>query len=95
MLAQKQPHIQRVRNSSLVERLCAEDVTGLNTPPKLRVRLYEYCTRVGRTQRVTSPGFRPYETDKGNPADGTQGLNTGEWYSYRRAVEEHSALAEA
>ena len=29
MLAQKQPHIQRVRNSSLVERSCAENVTGL------------------------------------------------------------------
>ena len=25
MLAQKQPHIQRVRNSSLVERSCARD----------------------------------------------------------------------
>ena len=53
MLAQKQPHIQRVRNSSLVERLCAEDVTGLNTPPKLRVRLYEYCTlREGRRSYI-------------------------------------------
>ena len=29
MLAQKQPYIQRVRNSSLVERSCAENVTGL------------------------------------------------------------------
>ena len=28
MLAQKQPHIQRVRNSSLVERSCAENVRG-------------------------------------------------------------------
>ncbi len=27
--------IERVRNSSLVEWLCAENVTGLNTPPKL------------------------------------------------------------
>ena len=36
MLAQKQPHIQRVRNSSLVERLCAENLTGLNLTPKLR-----------------------------------------------------------
>ncbi len=26
--------IERVRNSSLVEWLCAENVTGLNTPPK-------------------------------------------------------------
>ena len=29
MLAQKQPFIQRVRNSSLVKWLCAEYVTGL------------------------------------------------------------------
>ncbi len=29
MLAQKQPFIERVRNSSLVEWSCAEDVTGL------------------------------------------------------------------
>ena len=35
MLAQKQPHIQRVRNSSLVECLCAENVTGLKHTPKL------------------------------------------------------------
>ena len=28
MLAQKQPYIQRVRNSSLVERACAENVRG-------------------------------------------------------------------
>ena len=28
MLAQKQPHIKRVRNSSLVERSCAENVRG-------------------------------------------------------------------
>jgi hypothetical protein len=27
--------IERVRNSSLVQGLCAENVTGLNTPPKL------------------------------------------------------------
>ena len=36
MLAQKQPFIQRVRNSSLVERLCADNLTGLNLTPKLR-----------------------------------------------------------
>ena len=38
MLAQKQPSIQRVRNSSLVERSCAENVRGWNAPPKLRNR---------------------------------------------------------
>ncbi len=31
MLAQKQPFIQRVRNSSLVERSCAENVRGAKT----------------------------------------------------------------
>ena len=36
MLAQKQPCIQRVRNSSLVERSRAENDRGSNTPPKLR-----------------------------------------------------------
>ena len=35
MLAQKQPFIKRVRNSSLVECPCAEDLTGLNYIPKL------------------------------------------------------------
>ena len=35
MLAQKQPYIQRVRNSSLVEWFCAENLTGLNCTPKL------------------------------------------------------------
>jgi hypothetical protein len=36
MLAQKQPLIQRVRNSSLVQRFCAENSTGLKHTPKLR-----------------------------------------------------------
>ena len=35
MLAQKQPFIKRVRNSSLVEWPCAEDLTGLKCTPKL------------------------------------------------------------
>jgi len=35
MLAQKQPYIKRVRNSSLVEWFCAENVTGLSIQPKL------------------------------------------------------------
>jgi hypothetical protein len=35
MLAQKQPLIERVRNSSLVEWLCAENLTGLSIQPKL------------------------------------------------------------
>ena len=40
MLAQKQPYIKRVRNSSLVERPCAENVTGLNRLPKLWIGPY-------------------------------------------------------
>ena len=42
MLAQKQPLIYRVRNSSLVERLCAENLTGLRYKPKLRLHT-EVC----------------------------------------------------
>ena len=37
MLAQKQPFIKRVRNSSLVEWFCAENLTGLNCIPKLGI----------------------------------------------------------
>ena len=35
MLAQKQPYIKRVRNSSPIEWLCAENSTGLKHIPKL------------------------------------------------------------
>ena len=48
MLAQKQPYIQRVRNSSLVEWFCAENLTGLNDTPKLRNSkelVEEHCIR--------------------------------------------------
>ena len=59
MLAQKQPLIQRVRNSSLVECLCAEDITGLNIKPKLGIAhcavVEERCV-VGRRDTVRSPG---------------------------------------
>ena len=44
MLAQKQPLIKRVRNSSLVEWFCAENVTGLSVVPKLGI---VHCTVVG------------------------------------------------
>ena len=47
MLAQKQPHIQRVRNSSLVER-CAENVRTEHTTPKHRIpqgMVEEHCWR--------------------------------------------------
>ena len=37
MLAQKQPYIKRVRNSSPVEWPCAENSTGLKHTPKLRI----------------------------------------------------------
>ena len=39
-MAQKQPSIQRVRNSSLAERVCAENDRGSNTPPKLRNEIF-------------------------------------------------------
>ena len=48
MLAQKQPYIKRVRNSSLVECPRAEDLTGLNDIPKLGMHLCmvgERCMR--------------------------------------------------
>ena len=48
MLAQKQPSIKRVRNSSLVECPRAEDVTGLNSIPKLGMQkcmVGERCMR--------------------------------------------------
>ena len=35
MLAQNQPLIQRVRNNTRFERLCAENLTGLNLAPNL------------------------------------------------------------
>ena len=42
--------IERVRNSSLVESACAEDVTGLNHAPKLRQRHY---VLLGRERSVS------------------------------------------
>ena len=45
--------LERVRNSSLVEWSCADNVTGLNTPPKPRLRFYRgvgerrVCSEVG------------------------------------------------
>ena len=53
MLAQKQPLIQRVRNSSLVERLCAENLTGLNLTPKLR----QYSNVLGGVYRSENAGM--------------------------------------
>ena len=50
MLAQKQPRIKRVRNSSLVEWLGAENVTGLKYIPKLGIAhcavVEERCIKV-------------------------------------------------
>ena len=51
MLAQKQPYIERVRNSSLAERCRAENVRGSNTPPKLRSR------KVGRGALLESRSY--------------------------------------
>ena len=49
MLAQKQPRIKRVRNSSLVEWSCAENSTGLKHIPKLRITVCGYrLTVIGK-----------------------------------------------
>ena len=60
MLAQKQPLIQRVRNSSLVEWFCAENVTGLSVQPKLRHcsnALGRGASYAGRSQSGSTGGF--------------------------------------
>ena len=41
-MAQKQPFLKRVRNSSLVEHPCADNVTGLSMIPKLRIHTVRY-----------------------------------------------------
>ena len=44
MLAQKQPLIQRVRNSSLVERLCAENLTEMCIRDSLKTKSFQNRT---------------------------------------------------
>ena len=59
MLAQKQPFIKRVRNSSLVECPCAENSTGLKYTPKLGIRSNTYGRRasyVGRSLNGSAGG---------------------------------------
>ena len=57
MLAQKQPYIQRVRNSSLVEWLCAEYVTGLKPATEAtgcrKAAVEEHCVRAEAVSRGT------------------------------------------
>ena len=64
MLASKQPLIQRVRNSSLVEWFCAENVTGLSMKPKLGLVL-RYRGRgasyAGRSQSGSTGGLHTSE----------------------------------
>ena len=59
MLAQKQPFIKRVRNSSLVECPRAEDLTGLNDTPKLGIHLMygrrAFC--MGRSRSESGGGL--------------------------------------
>jgi hypothetical protein len=55
MLAQKQPLIKRVRNSSLVERSCAENVRGSNLPPKLRTDTYVSVVEERRNRAEVVP----------------------------------------
>ena len=58
MLAQKQPFIQRVRNSSLVEWPCAEDKRGSNLIPKPRILTYgRGASYTGRSEIVRSGGL--------------------------------------
>ena len=64
MLAQKQPPIKRVRNSSLVECPCAEDLTGLNDIPKLGIRGNTYGRRAlyaGRSLSGSGGGLHTRE----------------------------------
>ena len=60
MLAQKQPYIQRVRNSSLVERSCAENVTGLKHDTEaqgcINTEVEEHCHR-DEAVLIKSGGF--------------------------------------
>ena len=55
MLAQKQPLIQRVRNSSLVEWTCAEDVPGLKRDTEAagahKCAVEEHCVRIEAVPR--------------------------------------------
>ena len=59
MLAQRQPFIKRVRNSSLVEWFCAENLTGLSIKPKLRIVLDSGrgALNTGRSQSVSTGGL--------------------------------------
>ena len=64
MLAQKQPLIKRVRNSSLVEWFCAENVTGLSVQPKLRHcsnALGRGASYAGRSQSGSTGGLHTSE----------------------------------
>ena len=64
MLAQKQPFIKRVRNSSLVECPRAEDLTGLNHVPKLGKRsntLGRRAFHAGRSQSGSAGGLHGSE----------------------------------
>ena len=54
MLAQKQPYIKRVRNSSPVEWPCAENSTGLKHTPKLRIDRNVSGRRASNTRRSQS-----------------------------------------
>ena len=51
MLAWKQPSIQRVRNSSLVERPRVDDERASSVPPKLRFRTAQAVREVGEHSR--------------------------------------------
>ena len=56
MLAWKQPFIQRVRNSSLVERQSIDDNRASSIPPKLWIAVY--CSGRGASQWRRSQSVR-------------------------------------
>ena len=67
MLAQKQPFIQRVRNSSLVEWLCAENLTGLRYKPKLGI--LNVSSSVEQAREISSPQARKLSPGKSTVLD--------------------------
>ncbi len=56
MLAQKQPYIQRVRNSSLAERSCAENVPGLKHDTEAEELIYQLVEEHSQKEEAVPKG---------------------------------------
>ena len=83
MLAWKQPFIQRVRNSSLVERPCVDNKRASSVPPKLRIDPYGVTGRGAfraRRIRCASSGGGHGKANVGMSND-----NAGEKPAHRKA----------